>query len=429
MPPAKHQTIRFLSGHGALCILSAAFFLAEGLYRGELAAAVCGAAFLTYAVFALFGVLAGALTSRHIAVSPEWLRPGTLKIHHTPPSRARKILGFFCETSYSGRFSTDPARPESRGFTVFALLSADQTIAEGNVPPRGRYYCAEQAIQIRDYARFFSITLNRTVDEGFRPLTVPVVPETPFPAVMPEGKSGCARGKSTFRRSEELYESRPYSPGDDPRKINWKLFAHTGTLSLRQGELLPPPANELVVFFNTVLSEQGGTARKWSATEARFDSLVARAAYICETLLRQKKNLIIHTMSPDGKSVRTRISGDTPYSRSILLDTLAAPQPGQDQPDFFRNPALAAETETCLLFTLPDQNLDTHSLLPVRDRLTVYVGPQRDYLPAESFFSKVKSMLYIRGESGKSPREPVHSHDLSKTVTVLNEAGIHAAKI
>ena len=134
-------------------------------------------------------------------------------------------------------------------------------------------------------------------------------------------------------------------------------------------------------------------------------------------------------MSPDGKSVRTRISGDTPYSRSILLDTLAAPQPGQDQPDFFRNPALAAETETCLLFTLPDQNLDTHSLLPVRDRLTVYVGPQRDYLPAESFFSKVKSMLYIRGESGKSPREPVHSHDLSKTVTVLNEAGIHAAKI
>jgi hypothetical protein len=47
------------------------------------------------------------------------------------------------------------------------------------------------------------------------------------------------RGRS-LRRNELLIESRPYHPGDDLRRLNWKALARTDELLVRIGEEIPP---------------------------------------------------------------------------------------------------------------------------------------------------------------------------------------------
>jgi uncharacterized protein (DUF58 family) len=40
-------------------------------------------------------------------------------------------------------------------------------------------------------------------------------------------------------------------PGDDPRRINWKLYGHAGDLFIREGEPEPPPHSKLVILVDT----------------------------------------------------------------------------------------------------------------------------------------------------------------------------------
>jgi uncharacterized protein (DUF58 family) len=103
-------------------------------------------------------------------------------------------------------------------------------------------------------------TRNRTVVELFDPLGISKVvytypaateevlrvfpPEGPTIQVPPcPGRSGDldTTGYGTIRNTEFI-ESRPYVPGDDPRRIRWSHYAHTGELFVRQGEEVPPPA-------------------------------------------------------------------------------------------------------------------------------------------------------------------------------------------
>lgn len=40
----------------------------------------------------------------------------------------------------------------------------------------------------------------------------------------------------SMQSSTDLFDNRKYYPGDDPRKINWKIYSHTGELQIRQSE-------------------------------------------------------------------------------------------------------------------------------------------------------------------------------------------------
>jgi uncharacterized protein (DUF58 family) len=71
------------------------------------------------------------------------------------------------------------------------------------------------------------------------------------------------REEQTYQRTEDLTEHRPYVPGDDPRRINWKLFGHSGDLFIRQGEQEPPPIAEYALVLDTsvdysIFSEEEG---------------------------------------------------------------------------------------------------------------------------------------------------------------------------
>jgi hypothetical protein len=40
-------------------------------------------------------------------------------------------------------------------------------------------------------------------------------------------------------------------PGDDPRRINWKLYSHGGELFVREGEREPPPHANIILLIDT----------------------------------------------------------------------------------------------------------------------------------------------------------------------------------
>ncbi len=57
------------------------------------------------------------------------------------------------------------------------------------------------------------------------------------------------------KRSDELLDTRKYYPGDDLRKLNWKVFAHIGELFLRIGEEIPSPESHILCIFDTALAK------------------------------------------------------------------------------------------------------------------------------------------------------------------------------
>jgi hypothetical protein len=103
-----------------------------------------------------------------------------------------------------------------------------------------------------------------------------------YPSVRPEqarqpaSQEGGEEEKknSRRRRSEELLEIRKYFPGDDIRKVHWKVFAHTSELFLRIGEETPPPESRFLVILDAAPS-----AAVPKQVEAEYlDGLVERCA-------------------------------------------------------------------------------------------------------------------------------------------------------
>ena len=49
--------------------------------------------------------------------------------------------------------------------------------------------------------------------------------------------------------STDFFENRKYYPGDDVRRINWKIFAHIDELHIREVEKIPPKVGEISLLF------------------------------------------------------------------------------------------------------------------------------------------------------------------------------------
>ncbi|WP_230974496.1 DUF58 domain-containing protein [Treponema vincentii] len=83
-------------------------------------------------------------------------------------------------------------------------------------------------------------------------------------------------------RTHELYESRPYFPGDDPRKIHWKLYAHTNTLSIKLGAFEPPPVKRLTIYIEEPVCVKK-QERAWVASI--FDAFIGHLSGVIIELL------------------------------------------------------------------------------------------------------------------------------------------------
>lgn len=121
------------------------------------------------------------------------------------------------------------------------------------------------------------------------------------------------------RRGDELLETRRYVPGDDPRRINWKLLAHAGELFLRLGEDAPPPRARLLA----VLDTTENPAIPGALADAALDALVEDCASELSTLLA--RGCAVDVSRPGAPRCETWTAERLPALRAALADAWWTP--------------------------------------------------------------------------------------------------------
>jgi hypothetical protein len=130
------------------------------------------------------------------------------------------------------------------------------------VPLRGAWYSAWDELSIFDSLGFFRFSFRVPQGGDPRLLSCPRAAGEPPPlSIRPGGEE--QRTEPHYRRSDNLIDHRPYIPGDDPRRINWKLYSHGGNLFIREGEPEPPPRLRLLI-----LVDAGADTALYTRSEA-----------------------------------------------------------------------------------------------------------------------------------------------------------------
>jgi len=129
-----------------------------------------------------------------------------------------------------------------------------ESVSRFPVTERGAYYSAPAGDRfvIFDAAGFFRLSLSLPLNDGPRLLALPL-PAEEIPGFSLNSGGTERRNEPHYRKSDELTDHRPYIPGDDPRRINWKLYSHAplGDLFVREGESEPPPHSRLLILIDT----------------------------------------------------------------------------------------------------------------------------------------------------------------------------------
>ncbi|MFP4364059.1 MAG: DUF58 domain-containing protein [Spirochaetia bacterium] len=133
---------------------------------------------------------------------------------------------------------------------------------------RGEYSANELILSVSSPAG-----LTRVDIRFFMPVVLNVMPrlEQRYIQLPDPGTGGNVRPqRKNLTRNDELYEVRKYFPGDDIRRINWKLFAHVGELFLRIGEEDPPPEAKVLCVLDLRFLMQWYPPNKRASAEDRI---------------------------------------------------------------------------------------------------------------------------------------------------------------
>ena len=118
------------------------------------------------------------------------------------------------------------------------------------VEKRGAYFSVYDELAVFDILGFFRFTFRLPVENNARLLASPRAADEP-PAVNARAGESTLKPEFSIQRTDNLIDHRPYVPGDDPRRINWKLYGHGGGLFVREGEYEPPPQSNIVILVDT----------------------------------------------------------------------------------------------------------------------------------------------------------------------------------
>ena len=273
---------------GLILFLLAAILLAAGLVRSDLASLYWGASFLLYALYSLLASHATVLfLTRRKSMQPDFLTailpqsdmsPGDEGEAHVFARLPRAvapgfIVLFSLPLSWHDRSVDSVACRLGAGTTERTVLFS--------VPARGAYRTDAAVLEVRDVLGFTSNHLRIPMAGA---LTVhPTVTREQSWRILAEGEAPSATA-TRRRRSEELLEVRKYYPGDDARRVNWKVFAHSRELFLRVGEEVPPPESRILFVLDTtenlLIPRQLG--------ERYLDSLVESCASAVDALLSDR---------------------------------------------------------------------------------------------------------------------------------------------
>jgi uncharacterized protein (DUF58 family) len=127
-------------------------------------------------------------------------------------------------------------------------------------------------------------------------------------------------------RSEELLEVRKYYPGDDARRINWKMFATSGELFMRIGEEIPPPTGEITL----ILNSQSLLIHSFHNASLYTDLLIC--AFLTFVYAFVEKGYLVYTLVP-GKREALLFDIEKPDNLLAALSAVTAKMPLLQFPD------------------------------------------------------------------------------------------------
>ena len=248
------QRIFPFTARGLLFLLVSAALFVIGVVRADLAALFWGCGFLLLSLYGFFGshifslLIRRALVTGNASAEIRLPSSGVFAGEEAAAVVSTSIPAFFLP-GFHLILSVDLQWKPRRQLAAQAVLSPGR--GSYSLPlqtrKRGRYSCRRLDIKVCDLLGFTS-SLIRWPCEDY----LVVMPQVLRREVLLLQVSGEETTDTTRRRrtSDELLEVRKYYPGDDMRRLNWKVLAHTGELFLRKGEETPPPDSRLVFIFD-----------------------------------------------------------------------------------------------------------------------------------------------------------------------------------
>jgi hypothetical protein len=402
---------------GFVCLASGLTFLSAGILRGELAAALCGAIFTGFFFFGLTCAAVACLRWKSARLSIDWEQDRTkglhVTCHHPRWNRGRiAFVRIFCAVHYE----TDTGL----SFDLEVPLEGKETFWKPRLPARGVYSAAIPSVIVCDYPGFFRFSLHEKGTETAEPLVVFPAPESTESIAWPAGKTGTVRGRSVFKRSDEPFDSRPYHLGDDPRKIHWKQYAHTSALSVRQGDLLPPPASEFLFIVN---AENDDTLTP--SERKRFSVLMNRLAWTSLKLLGDSKIVSIGIAAAEEKRRIITVHPDDPDGRQKLFTALAEPQLTQTITNTQEDSFDATDLTTVFVTLPPTSPQGLGEILSARFDL-VLAGPKINGMRSFSISRFLRALLFVSESFAPEKDAKLFASRLASFMDALRAEGIHA---
>jgi uncharacterized protein (DUF58 family) len=257
LPSAALRLIRLLfplTVRGLVISALAAGLLAAGIARADLAGLFWGSSFLLVTLYALVAghVFLFSARRRNTAESISVHLPaGGLD----PADDGEAVIAARLPRVFPPGFSVHLALPLSwhtrkiEGVRLSMRPGASQDRVAFHAIHRGVYEGRGVVVEARDV---LGLTAHRLSFSGSHTLTVHPHVGSPRELLgLVEQTDEATVDSRRRRRSEELLEARKYYPGDDVRRLNWKVYAHMDELFLRIGEEVPPPESRILFVLDT----------------------------------------------------------------------------------------------------------------------------------------------------------------------------------
>jgi len=395
---------------GALLLLLAVVLLASGLSRSDLASLFWGASFLLYGLYALLAShISMAVLKRRKAGWPDFLTvimpsagmsPGDSSEAHVSARLPRALApGFLVRFSLPFRWHErtvdSVACPLGTGHTERSIRFS--------TPSRGTFRSREAILLVQDVLGFTANALRVPLAESL--VVHPAVTKEKSWRILAEGEAPSST-TTRRRRSEELLEVRKYYPGDDARRLNWKVFAHSRELFLRVGEETPPPESRILF----VLDATENPLVPQSLRGRYLDALVDACASAMDSLMEDQTAVLL---------CRAGVTECRQYAAEIRAELLAALADQWWENGPWRAPLPAVPRLHAAVFSTPGSPGLAPILGQIRDKgWTTSLFLKEPPLPGRTPGIRLRELLFRPdGEPGKEA-----AADARKAQSVLDGA-------
>ncbi len=307
-----------LTRRGIILACLSILLLGLGSARADMAGLFWGASFLLAALSAVIGGHVTCLLIRRTTRAPgsvEVLLPqAALSPGDEAEARISVRMPRAFPPGFTVRFTVVLDWHERSMSGVGGMLhpGANRASVSFRAGPRGSYHAERALFEARDILGLARCPFALSVDESVRILPR-VLPLDRSIRIREEGGDS-VRYASRRRRSEEMLEVRKYFPGDDIRRLNWKVFAHAGEMFLRIGEETPPPES-LMLF---ILDSTANPLVPPGAAADYLDRLVESSATAMATLLGRGMEILF--WSPGSPASRAFTSESRPELLALLSE-------------------------------------------------------------------------------------------------------------